>query len=268
MSDYTKTTNFTAKDSLLTGDPNKLIKGSLFDIEFDALSVAIATKEDSANKGAASGYCPLNASSEIDLTYIPTTLTGKNADMVDGYHVGNSSGQVPVSNGSLCVNLNADQLDGIESSGFIRINGGGNVTSGNISCDNNISADGVITGSTRISSPSYQWTGSGTCYQFTMGGQVSSTGTLVGGYPGTFSASKLATGQYRFTFGSGLASTLGISSGNDYSVTVSAYGTAFHGYIAMVDEKQSTYFDVDTTTSSGTLTDCAFTFVFTVIDWV
>jgi|SRR5690606_32696207 len=46
MSDYTKTTNFTAKDSLSTGDPDKLIKGSLFDTEFDAIAVAIATKYD------------------------------------------------------------------------------------------------------------------------------------------------------------------------------------------------------------------------------
>ncbi len=49
MSDYTKTTNFTAKDSLATGDPLKLIKGSLFDTEFDALVIAVATKYDTDN---------------------------------------------------------------------------------------------------------------------------------------------------------------------------------------------------------------------------
>lgn len=49
MSDYTKTTNFTAKDALSTGDPNKLIKGALFDTEFDAIATAIATKYDSGN---------------------------------------------------------------------------------------------------------------------------------------------------------------------------------------------------------------------------
>lgn len=46
MSDYTKTTNFTAKDALTTGDPLKLIKGSYFDTEFDAIAVAVATKYD------------------------------------------------------------------------------------------------------------------------------------------------------------------------------------------------------------------------------
>lgn len=49
MSDYTKTTNFTAKDALATGDPLKIIKGSYFDTEFDAIAVANATKFDSNN---------------------------------------------------------------------------------------------------------------------------------------------------------------------------------------------------------------------------
>lgn len=47
MSDYTKTTNFTAKDALSSGDPLKLIKGSYFDTEFDNIATAIATKYDS-----------------------------------------------------------------------------------------------------------------------------------------------------------------------------------------------------------------------------
>jgi hypothetical protein len=49
MSNYTKTTNFTAKDSLPTGNVAKIIKGSDFDIEFDALQTAVATKSDTAS---------------------------------------------------------------------------------------------------------------------------------------------------------------------------------------------------------------------------
>ena len=48
MSNYTKSTNFTAKDSLPTGDTNKVIRGSEFDTEFDALATAVATKADLA----------------------------------------------------------------------------------------------------------------------------------------------------------------------------------------------------------------------------
>lgn len=47
MSDYTKTTNFTAKDALSTGDPLKLVKGSYFDTEFDNIATAITSKYDS-----------------------------------------------------------------------------------------------------------------------------------------------------------------------------------------------------------------------------
>tara|TARA_R110000823_G_scaffold201784_1_gene332630 strand:+ start:5256 stop:5864 length:609 start_codon:yes stop_codon:yes gene_type:complete len=46
MSNYSKATNFTAKDSLSTGDANKIINGSLFDAEFDPISTAIASKID------------------------------------------------------------------------------------------------------------------------------------------------------------------------------------------------------------------------------
>jgi hypothetical protein len=47
MTDYTKTTNFGTKDGLSSGDSAKLIKGSEFDTEFDALATASATKYDS-----------------------------------------------------------------------------------------------------------------------------------------------------------------------------------------------------------------------------
>jgi hypothetical protein len=49
MSNYTKTTNFLAKDSLPEEDSGKIIKGSEFDTEFNALQVAINTKADLAS---------------------------------------------------------------------------------------------------------------------------------------------------------------------------------------------------------------------------
>ena len=48
MSNYTKTTDFGAKDSLPTGDSGKIIRGTEFETEFDAISTAIATKADIA----------------------------------------------------------------------------------------------------------------------------------------------------------------------------------------------------------------------------
>ena len=48
MSNYVKSTNFTAKDSLPSGDANKVIRGSEFDTEFNAIQTAVTTKADLA----------------------------------------------------------------------------------------------------------------------------------------------------------------------------------------------------------------------------
>ena len=49
MSNYTKATNFATKDSLATGNPGKIVKGTEIDTEFNAISTAIATKADAAS---------------------------------------------------------------------------------------------------------------------------------------------------------------------------------------------------------------------------
>lgn len=49
MSNYTKLTNFAAKDALVSGNPAKVVKGSEVGAEFDAIAVAVATKSDSAS---------------------------------------------------------------------------------------------------------------------------------------------------------------------------------------------------------------------------
>lgn len=46
MANYTKATNFASKDSLLTGNPSKLIRGSEIDAEFNAIATAVSTKAD------------------------------------------------------------------------------------------------------------------------------------------------------------------------------------------------------------------------------
>ena len=48
MSNYTKTVDFAAKDTLPSGDSGKIIKGTEFETEFDNIATAIATKADSA----------------------------------------------------------------------------------------------------------------------------------------------------------------------------------------------------------------------------
>ena len=49
MSNYTKTTNFAAKDSLPSGDAGKIIRGTEFNTEFDAIATAVAAKANTAS---------------------------------------------------------------------------------------------------------------------------------------------------------------------------------------------------------------------------
>ena len=48
MSDYTKLTDFAAKDILSSGDVNKIVRGTEFETEFDNIATAIATKANTA----------------------------------------------------------------------------------------------------------------------------------------------------------------------------------------------------------------------------
>jgi len=49
MSDYTKATDFAAKDSLPSGNAAKVVKGTEIDDEFAAIQTAIATKADTSS---------------------------------------------------------------------------------------------------------------------------------------------------------------------------------------------------------------------------
>lgn len=49
MSNYVKSTNFTAKDTLPTGNANKVVRGAELDTEYTAIAVAVSTKADTAS---------------------------------------------------------------------------------------------------------------------------------------------------------------------------------------------------------------------------
>jgi hypothetical protein len=70
MSNYVKATNFTAKDSLLTGNPAKIIKGAEIDDEFNAIATAVATKPDS------------NSPTFTGIPVAPTATAGTNTTQI------------------------------------------------------------------------------------------------------------------------------------------------------------------------------------------
>jgi hypothetical protein len=48
MANYLKATDFGAKDALLSGDPNKIVKGTEINDEFDAIQTAVNSKANIA----------------------------------------------------------------------------------------------------------------------------------------------------------------------------------------------------------------------------
>ena len=49
MSNYTKSTDFAVKDSLASGNPSKIVKGTEIDTEFSAIQSAVNSKADTNN---------------------------------------------------------------------------------------------------------------------------------------------------------------------------------------------------------------------------
>ena len=99
MSNYVKSTNFTAKDSLPTGDTNKVIRGSEFDTEFDAIATATGTKADLAGPtftGTAT-FANLTATGTVNLTGATVSNLGTvttvdiNGGTIDGATIGANS---------------------------------------------------------------------------------------------------------------------------------------------------------------------------------
>jgi len=72
----------------------------------------------------ATGTAPFVITSTIKATNL-------NADMADGYHAGNASDNIPVSNGTINTNLNSDMVDGYHANGLVKIVTSGTVTAGN-----------------------------------------------------------------------------------------------------------------------------------------
>lgn len=73
MSDYTKSTNFATKDTLPSGDPLKIVKGTEIDTEFNNIATAVATKADKASPTFTGTPVAPTASAGTNTTQIATT---------------------------------------------------------------------------------------------------------------------------------------------------------------------------------------------------
>ena len=73
MSNYSKTTDFAAKDALLTGDPNKIVKGTEINDEFDAIQTAVNSKANANNTALTGTPTAPTAAFGTDTSQIATT---------------------------------------------------------------------------------------------------------------------------------------------------------------------------------------------------
>jgi hypothetical protein len=73
MSDYIKATNFATKDALASGNPNKIIKGTEIDTEFNSIASAVSSKADINNPSFTGVPAAPTASLGTNTTQLATT---------------------------------------------------------------------------------------------------------------------------------------------------------------------------------------------------
>lgn len=73
MTSYVKSTNFASKDSLATGNPLKIVKGTEIDTEFNNIATAVATKADIVSPTFTGTPAAPTATAGTNTTQIATT---------------------------------------------------------------------------------------------------------------------------------------------------------------------------------------------------
>lgn len=88
MTDYVKSTNFASKDSLATGNPLKIVKGTEIDTEFNNIATAVTSKADLNSPTFIGTPAAPTASAGTNTTQVATTAFVHNEIMAAVYPVG------------------------------------------------------------------------------------------------------------------------------------------------------------------------------------
>lgn len=156
MSNYTKSTNFAAKDSLASGNAAKIVKGTEIDTEFNNIATAIATKADS-NGGSFIGTVDFETivatetvtASEVIASTITGNVTGNVTGNITGNVTGNITGNVTGNTSGSAGSLATTNWTVTEISGELIFKYGGTAkaklnSSGNLTVVGSITAYGTI----------------------------------------------------------------------------------------------------------------------------
>ena len=73
MANYLKATDFASKDALLSGDPNKIVKGTEINDEFDSLQTAVNSKANLSSPALTGTPTSPTAAAGTNTTQVATT---------------------------------------------------------------------------------------------------------------------------------------------------------------------------------------------------
>jgi len=65
MSNYNKATNFAVKDTLTSGDPDKVVSGAEIDNEFNSIASAVSSKADKVSAATTDNFAALDANGNL-----------------------------------------------------------------------------------------------------------------------------------------------------------------------------------------------------------
>ena len=216
MSDYTKATNFTSKDSLSTGNPLKIVKGTEIDTEFNNIQTAIATKADLASP-TFSGSVTIVGGTITGITDLAVADGGTGASTASG-------ARTNLSAASSGANSDITSITGLTTALTVAQGGTGaaTLTANNVLLGNGTSALQVVAPGTVgnvLTSNGTTWTSAtgGTVTSVATGnglsgGTITTTGTLVIACP-TFNS----VGSYAQVYLRSGSGSWTITSGGNYS---------------------------------------------------
>ena len=123
MSDYSKSTNFTTKDTLPTGNSGKIVKGTELDTEFVAIASAISSKADVSSPSLLGTPTAPTATAGTNTTQLATTAfvlanaipsglislwSGTIANIPTGWYLCNGSNSTPDLRNKFIIGADAD----------------------------------------------------------------------------------------------------------------------------------------------------------------
>lgn len=214
MTNYTKTTNFLAKDSLPSSDTAKIIRGSEFDTEFNNLVIAVASKANLASPALTGVPTAPTAGTSTNTTQVATTAFVQSKVGTLGTMATQNANAVNISGGSVVGITDVTVADGgtgvstlpskavIIGEGTSAVSSVAPGTSGNVLTSNGTvwesTANTTITATTGTL-PYYGARGFGY-----FNGSALSVGT---GSKNFGSVAKIATGIFRVTFTTAMPNT-------------------------------------------------------------